>query len=173
MHGIRPLSIQQQHARQVNFSMASTIASAPFSPAANTDPQGIFTIYGRCCRCLLAKPFSGHTVSSQRIDPVSVLLLYSAKLAGATIDPLWLADQLFGEGILGHQIKHELETTEKPAFEKATRLWGEVATAVEHSENPTQTLLTVCHVMKQRRELVSLAKSIISQVRPQGKKERS
>ena len=154
--------------------MASTLASAPFSPSANTDPQGIFIIYGRCCRSLLAKPFSGHTdVSSQRIDPASVLRLYSAKLAEATIDPLWLADQLFSEGILGHHIKHELETTEKPAFEKATKLWGEVMTAVEHSGNPTQTLLTVCHVMKQRRELVSLAKSMISQVGPQGKKERS
>ena len=104
-------------------------------------------------------------------DPASVFRLYSPMLADATKDPLWLANQLFGEGILDYHIKDELETTDKPSYEKATRLWGAVMIVVKHDGNPTQTLLTVCHVMKQCQELARLADSMISQLGPQGERD--
>ena len=147
------------------------MASAPFSPAVSSDPQGTFAISGRCWPCLLAQPISGHTASSQTIDPASVLRLNFATLVEATPHPVWLANQLFGEGILDYQIQNELETTDKSSFDKATRLWSAVMTAVKHQRNPTQTLLTVCRVIKQRRELAPLADSMISQLKPQGERD--
>ena len=93
----------------------------------------------------------------------SILHLNFALLAEATTDPLWLADQLFSEGILSYQIKVDLETN-MSSYDKTSKLWTAVMTAVKHQRNSTQTLLTVCHVMKQRLEQTRLADRMISQL---------
>ena len=113
--------------------------------------------------------FTGQAASSQSTEPASILQVNFGTLAEATTEPLWLADQFYSEGILDYYTKNELETTDKPSYDKATRLWAAVMTAVKHHENPKQTLHTVCHVMKQRRELAELADSMISQLgHPEG-----
>ena len=98
------------------------------------------------------------------MDPSDVLRSNFASLAEVTTDPLWLANRLFSGGILSNHIRKELETSNMPTYNKATKLWSEILTAVKHQGNPTQTLLTVCHVMKKRQELAHIANSVISQL---------
>ena len=100
-------------------------------------------------------------------DPVSLLRLYSAQLAEATLDPVWLADQLCSEGIIDMQIQRDLSTTSGMSVdEKSIQLWRRIATAIKFHPDPKQVLLNVCYIMKQRTELRHLAASLISQLKP-------
>ena len=103
-------------------------------------------------------------------DPVSLLRLLSAQLAEATLDPVWLADQLCNEGIIDRQIKHDLLTTTALSDdEKSIQLWRRIESAVNSHPDPKQALLNVCYIMKQRTELKQLAASLIRQLKPDGK----
>ena len=100
---------------------------------------------------------------------MSLLRLFSAKLAEATVDPVWLADQLCSEGIVDRQIKRDLLTTSGMSDdEKSIKLWSQISTAVKLHPDPKQVLLNVCYVMKQRTELKQLAESLIMQLKPDG-----
>ena len=103
-------------------------------------------------------------------DSESIFRLYLSKLAEATVDPVWLANELSSEGLLNAQTRNDLiTTTGVSAHNKAIQLWSQIETIVKFHENPRRALLTVCNVMKQRAELAPLAKTIISQLMPHGK----
>ena len=102
-------------------------------------------------------------------DPESILQVHLAQLAEATVDPVWLADQLCSEGIVDRQIKRELLTTSGVSDdEKSIRLWSRISTAVNSHPDPKQVLLNVCYIMRQRTELKQLAASMIMQLKPDG-----
>ena len=98
-----------------------------------------------------------------------VIRLYSSKLAEATLDPVWLANELCGEGLLDTLTRDDLLTTVGvSAFNKALQLWRRIEVIVKFHENPDQALLTVCNVMKQRTELAPLAQAMMPRLRVQG-----
>ena len=100
---------------------------------------------------------------------MSLLQVHLAQLAEATVDPVWLADQLCSEGIVDRQIKRDLLTTSGMSDdEKSIRLWSRISTAVKLHSDPKQVLLNVCYIMKQRTELKQLAASMIRQLKPDG-----
>ena len=95
--------------------------------------------------------------------------MHLAQLAEATVDPVWLADQLCSEGIVDRQIKRDLLTTSGMSDdEKSIRLWSRISTAVKLHPDPKQVLLNVCYIMKQHTELKQLAASLIRQLKPDG-----
>ena len=100
---------------------------------------------------------------------MSLLRVHLAQLAEATVDPVWLADQLCSEGIVDRQIKRDLLTTSGMSDdEKSIRLWSRISTAVKLHPDPKQVLLNVCYIMRQRTELKQLAASLIRQLKPDG-----
>ena len=100
-------------------------------------------------------------------DPVSIIRSYSSKLAEATLDPVWLANELCSEGLLDTQTRDDLSSTGGvSAYNKAVQLWRRIEVIVKFHENPDQALLTVCNVMKQRTELAPLAQAMSSLLKP-------
>ena len=100
-------------------------------------------------------------------DPVSIIRSYSSKLAEATLDPVWLANELCSEGLLDTQTRNDLTSTVGvSAYNKAVELWSRIEVIVKIHENPDQALLTVCNVMKQRTELAPLAQAMSSLLKP-------
>ena len=100
----------------------------------------------------------------------SVIRLYLSKLAEATLDPVWLANELSSEGLLNTQARVDLLSIDGvSAYDKAVKLWNRIEVIIKVHENPRQALLTVCNVMKQRAELASLAQAMTLQLMPHGK----
>ena len=98
-----------------------------------------------------------------------VIRLYTSKLAEATLDPVWLANELCSEGLLDTQTRNDLSSTGGvSAYDKAVELWSRIEVIVKFQENPDQALLTVCNVMKQRTELAPLAQAMMPRLREQG-----
>ena len=98
-----------------------------------------------------------------------VIRLYTSKLAEATLDPVWLANELCSEGLLDTQTRNDLSSTGGvSAYNKAVELWSRIEVIVKFHENPDQALLTVCNVMKQRTELAPLAQTMLPRLREQG-----
>ena len=71
----------------------------------------------------------------------SLIRLYLSKLAEATVDPVWLANELSSEGLLNAQTRNDLiTTTGVSAHNKAIQLWSQMETIVKVQENPRQAL---------------------------------
>ena len=91
-----------------------------------------------------------------------VIRSYSSKLAEATQDPVWLANELCSEGLIGTLTRDGLLSTGgESAYDKAFQLWRRIEVIVKFHENPDQALLTVCNVMKQQTELAPLAQAMM------------
>ena len=102
-------------------------------------------------------------------DSESIIRSYSSKLAEATVDPVWLANELSSEGLLDTQTRNDLQSIDGvSAYDKAVQLWNRIRVIVKFQENPRQALLTVCNVMKQRAELAPLAQAMTLQLKPHG-----
>ena len=95
-----------------------------------------------------------------------LLQSYSARLAEATVDPIWLADKLCSKGIIDRQTKDEILSTNASANEKAIKLWNRISIAVKYQASPTKALLQVCQVLKERVPLDSLAARMTLQLTP-------
>ena len=103
-------------------------------------------------------------------NPESLLQSYSARLAEATVDPIWLADNLCSKGIIDRPTKDEILSTNVSTNEKAIKLWNRVSIAVKYQADPTKALLQVCEVLRERVPLNLLANRMILQLTPQGKR---
>ena len=73
-------------------------------------------------------------------DSESIIRSYSSKLAEATVDPVWLANELSSEGLLDTQTRNDLQSIDGvSAYDKAVQLWNRMEShSVKFQENPRQ-----------------------------------